>query len=71
MIELIQQDYSQMRITSEYCGKFKGIICDTLVIDFCDNCPGQLIGSIHSCILSYEYIKTKKPESKTVCKETE
>jgi len=42
-----------MKITSEYNGKFKGIISDSLIIDFCDNCPGQLIGSIHSSILSY------------------
>lgn len=44
---------------------------DVLVVDFFDSCPGQLIGSVHSCILSYEYIKAKKPENKVVSKEVE
>lgn len=49
-----------MRIVSEFRGKFKEIISDSLIVDFYDSCPGQLIGSIHSCILSYEYLLKKK-----------
>lgn len=71
VIELVHVDYAQMKICSDYLGRFKGIISDSLVVDFCDTCPGQLIGSIHSCILSYEYVKAKRPESKVVSKEAE
>ena len=71
VIELVHVDYVQMRIASEFVGKFKGMVSDVLVVDFCETCPGQLIGSIHSCILNYEYVKAKKPESKVVSKETE
>jgi hypothetical protein len=53
-----------MRIASEFVGKFKGMVSDVLVVDFCETCPGQLVGSIHSCILNYEFVKAKKPESK-------
>lgn len=34
LIEMIHQDYTQMRIVGEFSGKFKGIISDSLVVDF-------------------------------------
>ena len=61
LIELVHVDYAQMKICNQYSGKFMGIVSDALIVDFCDSCPGQLVGSVHSCILSYEYIKAKKP----------
>jgi hypothetical protein len=50
------------RVVSTFDGRIKGVgVNDTLVVDFYEGVPCQVLGLVNSCVYQFEYVYTGEP----------